>query len=292
MSKKSSKPSKPNCPKCKSSDNVVRNGFASSKKQLWRCKACKCGFFQKKTQRKPKFEYFDLKILCVFLYFVGVKVEDIFSHVVQTPDNKMVSEQVIYHWLKRFDDFKTKSKIKVKYEIMIANSNDEVQPIFMKFYNLFQNYPIQSYLIHLGLNDRTREGASIDIMTNSKEAPVCLTVNQTPFWFKLLLFAFMLNDNYEIMLRRIFNLQNADYISQLKQLFENDKNVLDYKYKKYFQKIKKNEHLEMEGTFRGKSKSVRHIFISFDALFNNLNLCIVERREVYKVLGQSQKKID
>lgn len=278
MSKKSSNTSKPTCPKCKLNDSVIRNGFASSKKQLWKCRACNCGFFQQKTQRKPKFEHFDLKMLCIFLYFVGVKVEDIFSYIVQTPNNNMISEQVIYHWLKRFEDFKATSKIKIKYEIAIANGNDEVQPIFMKFYNLFQNYPIQSYLIHLGLNDRSRDGASIDIMTNNKKIPVSLTVEQTPFWFKLLLFTFILNDNYEIMLRRIFNLQNVDYISQLKQLFENDKNVLDYKYTKYFQRIKKLEHLEMEGTFKGKSKSVRHLFISFDAVFNNLNLCIVERR--------------
>lgn len=277
----------PNCPKCKLRDNVVKNGHSQGK-QRWECKCCKSTFISDKTKRQPKFRYSDIKILCAFLYFVGLPVDKIFHVIIRTSKNKMNNPLIVYNWLKKFSEFKNKNKINIKPRI-IAGTNGEIKNELMDFSKFFQTCSTPAFLIHLALNGEESEDRKIIIVSNGIKSELKnYSRPPSPFWLKLLISAIKTNGITEDQLFCLLNI-NKDEISEFTALLNESNSILNYQYKKYFLTID-NNYAEMEKKLKAQSSYVINIFISFDNDYNNLKILIAVKEKNKSVVEKLFKK--
>jgi len=279
MEKESSQKKPPKCPKCSSVANVIKNGHVS-KNQRWRCKTCKHDFVLKKIEREPKFKYSDLKILSVFLYYVGLKPEDIFKKIVKLTKNNLTTEKVIYQWTKqisRYNKSEVDFKFKAKSQIVGVHNAKEHTQILNEFLNNFEKYVNRAYIIYFPIIDNM-EKSKIHIFQNGIQDDSNNPFNTKPPWFILLLYM-LRNCNQSAKILKLFA-PNDIHLAQ--NLLERNNNYINYCYTNYFisveemtyDKLKMNAIEQQFSRVEVKS----HCFLSFDTSFKDLNICIINRK--------------
>jgi len=285
---------KPKCSKCNSSENVVKNGFVRDQ-QRWRCKTCNYDFIPTKTLMTPKFEYYDLKMLAVFLLRAGVKSETIFQYVITLKNNNLKTHKVIYQWSKELSkqanndfDFKIPARIE-SYNVTSFREFKSARDNFLK---QFDEYSNSAYLIYLVINDTKKmsqilvfKKPKMSIFKDGIQVNLAEEISDKPIWFYFLL-SFICKVNLDIRAKRIFI---SDDISLAENLFKNYENFLRYMYKNYFKNVTESDYSTIVNYVdENQTNSVEnrtHCFIYFDSIFNEPNICLIKRRALANESG-------
>lgn len=260
MKKKNPTVTYPICPQCKVNEHVVKNGYVRGKQQ-WRCQNCKCDFFQQKTLRKPKFEYWDLKILAVFLLYAGFTAEGIFNNLIKLKSDDIKTAKVIYQWSKQIqkiiqDDICKTFEYDCKlYPIKNFKEFNTAKDDFLKTFECSINHANLVYFkIDSTLLQSNISMTSNGIIPKQKLEPDVL----------LQLFFAAMGYNSEKMTTQ----------------FEDSQSV-NYDYRDYFSKLNEKPYtdikdIEKPETFY-QSKNVAHYFVYFD--YNKVNIAIIYRKK-------------
>lgn len=280
MRKKSFNDKYPECPECSSIKEIVKNGH-SRDKQRWRCKSCKRNFViqKKEAQRLPKFEYIDLKVLSTFLYFVGVKVKDIFEYVIQSTHKDIKNEKIIYNWAKPFIKLNAKTESKLKYKLVSVRKLN-IETLLKEFDNILGRYSNCAYWLSFNLNGDMHECSVVDIIsTNRVNHNFDKSLKDKPFWFKILLFI-LIRDYNKKDICRLFHVDNADDLNQFENIYKNKKTI-NYHYKHSFHRVNEALYSDIkEKIFSAKNTGnyvKTLIFIAFDLDFDDLSIYIINK---------------
>lgn len=263
----------PNCPKCNSNENIVKNGHVKTV-QRWRCKSCECDFLQQKTLRTPKFKYYDLKLLAVFLLYAGFTVEDIFKNLISVVSDNVNTSKVVYQWSKQFQKIAPEQNIKdLNYSCKVNRTKNFKEYLSLKdeFIELFEKNTNEAHFIYF----------KIDSMAPNLRAYISSNGMQSEHQIKpdmlLQLLFCILGCNSEDIFLRLFD---ESYLSLFKENLDLSAfgDSASYSYTNYLSKLEEItyediKYHETSDLFYNTKKAL-YCFIIFD--YKDVNIAMIK----------------
>lgn len=223
--------------------------------------------------RTPKFKYYDLKLLAVFLLYAGFTVEDIFKNLISVVSDNVNTSKVVYQWSKQFQKIAPEQSIKdLNYRCKVNRAKNFKEYLSLKdeFIELFEKNTNEAHLIYF----------KIDIMTSHARAYMASNGMQSEYQIKpdlLLKLLFpILGCNSEEIFSRLFD---GNYLSLSKQNIDLSAfgDSASYSYTNYLSKLEEVtysdiKYHEASDAFYITNKAL-YCFIIFD--HKNVNIAMI-----------------